>query len=101
LKGTKRTEETKEEAVETAEVPGRVMGSGPAAAGRGVNESGVARFWGLGGVGIFLKMRLNGFLHGWFDGKGLVINGFWVVKNIFKKVAKIPPGELQTRGGMI
>ena len=27
--------------------------------------------------------------------------GLQGVKNIFKKVAKIPPGELQTRGGMI
>ena len=35
------------------------------------------------------------------DGNGLVFNDFGAAKNIFKKVAKIPPGELQECGFMI
>jgi hypothetical protein len=47
------------------------------------------------------RIRLNGFLDGWIDGKSLPLNYFSVAKNIFKKVAKIPPGELQECAAMI
>jgi hypothetical protein len=43
----------------------------------------------------FFKVRINGFLDEWIDGNGLALNYFGPAKNIFKKMAKIPPRELQ------
>jgi hypothetical protein len=43
----------------------------------------------------------NGILDGRIDGNRLVVNDFGAAKNIFKKLVKIPPGELQRRGVVV